>query len=202
MVQAAGDHKEVDDAVKDEVIEAKLPEGSYCMQYMSVTCLQHIASNLEDVSCSVYMLRKLVERGNRDANKVKLLELIEYMTGNKAMWKHGCTTHEELLDILQPLNEERGRRAALLKLPPKWPKDGPYEVYDKDSKTYIRHKYLSDSQFNECLLSGRWIPSKATAKSLSLLDNFSDTKAVLMFPGCSDEGILCTRRPKRISRRT
>jgi hypothetical protein len=178
-------------ADKPKAIESDdIPDGSYCFNYWSVTWLQRLCADLEPVALCVYQTKKLVERGHRDKNKIRLLEMIELMTGKSPSMQHETKSYQVLLDECAVLNNERGRRMQDVKLPADWAKVGPYIVLEEKGHVWLKHRFQPLSTFNPVNLSIQF-DKKLKKGSFTIQDNFSDFRAVLRYPGAPRDGILC-----------
>jgi hypothetical protein len=145
---------------------------------------------LEPVAWCSYQLRKLVVRGNRDQNKVRLLELIENVTGKSPSTPILGKSYKVLLAECEELNKLRGRRASDMTLPPNWDTCGPYAAYVVRGQVMLKHRHSPLCDFNPVSLT-KLLDPKIRLKTVYVHDNYSDLRAVLKFPGAPTDGVLC-----------
>ena len=114
------------------------------LESLPVKDLKFLCSGLEKVSMSPFALKGLTQRGQRECSQRALCESIEFATGidpRQGLDHRAWQSMEDLLAFLQELNEERGRRARDLVMPPQWPKNGTYKVESRNGLIVVVNKF-------------------------------------------------------------
>ncbi|CAK0866287.1 unnamed protein product [Prorocentrum cordatum] len=181
-------------AVRDDNPDNWLPHKYTKLVNCSPKFLEELASKLEDISYSTYMLKALkVKRQTKEHHQEKLAEIIEFASGwdmNKAIvgdMRHIPTFTKQL----QEASVSRGNRGATLRLPATWTEKG-VGVYSfvggAGMAMVVRNRFndisveVPESMFLK--VDGQLAPFD----ELFISDNYSETRAAIT-TGKSTESI-------------
>ena len=127
-----------DGAKKEEEEEEEEEVGSSCYTFsgMPIKSLVRVLAALGPISMSPFATKAIVERGKKSCNKQSLLQLLEFATGLDPNTGITGQTRKftKLVFELQVMNQQRGRLAERMALPPDWENHGCYSWRGEEGK--------------------------------------------------------------------
>ena len=169
----------------------KIPDGYFQFSYFSVIWLQRILSDINDVTLAVYFTKRLSIRGNRDASKYSLLELLEFLTGKAPSDPVATYAYDELLDELKMLHVARGNPATNVSIPYDMGKNGVFRLEKRGSTPWLLQHVGSGHLPDPLALDSKILGGKVGMSRIKILNNHSEARAVLSIPGRDCSKMLC-----------
>ena len=171
--------------------EASPVDGSLCLhrnfnrvENVPIVHLRRWLTRMEPVAYSDAKLAQLCKHGKRDANRRVLAELVEFPTGitsNQALFaKHGDgNSLAELESRLVIMNQQNGRVARDLVMPPDWDSQGYYFVQGDSQGVSLWNRYRGVN----VRLPLNFAPLGTAARDFVISNNCSERRATIMLQG-------------------
>lgn len=150
------------------------------LDQVGVETLRDMLSSMERVVSSPAALRALVRRGQRDASKESLIQILTFTTGlqRHSQVNFGPDKLPQLYSELAGLKKNYGRRGMDLPLPPVWADHGVFELLRAPANIKIKHRF----QNVEHIVPSH-VVSNYSQQKMWIDQNWSDNDACLKCKG-------------------
>lgn len=170
---------EFDDTDADAKAE-EMSTGYWKLSSFSVASLQKYCNHLAPVVMSMPNLKQMAQRGQRQASKQTLLEVLEFGTGlgHDFTPRHELRNTDQFLKFLEQRHALRGYRLRDLSLlPPSWSEgDGVYGFEICNEKVIVWQKKFLIKRH----LAAKVQKTIISLDALRIQSNFSETSATLV----------------------